>query len=79
MFRPIPAASGMTLGAIQLSLFLVFPRTREDLSPLEILAQWFTGRDILEMERKLKSDQGPYKIKNDPYQTFDEIDCLIAP
>ncbi|PIC23042.1 hypothetical protein B9Z55_016878 [Caenorhabditis nigoni] len=62
IFIVLPAASGMTLGAIQLSLFLVFPRSKEDLSPLEILAQWFTGRDILEMERKLKNDQGPYKI-----------------
>ncbi|EGT31019.1 hypothetical protein CAEBREN_09401 [Caenorhabditis brenneri] len=41
----IPAATGMILSAIQLFLFIVFPRTKEDLSPLEKLAHWFTGRN----------------------------------
>ncbi|CAL2043304.1 unnamed protein product [Caenorhabditis brenneri] len=44
VFIMIPAATGMILSAIQLFLFIIFPRTKEDLSPLEKLAWWFTGR-----------------------------------
>ncbi|EGT30912.1 hypothetical protein CAEBREN_01454 [Caenorhabditis brenneri] len=44
VFIMIPAATGMILSVIQLFLFIIFPRTKEDLSPLEKLAHWFTGR-----------------------------------
>lgn len=66
----IPNGIGMFLAIVQLALFVVLPRHENEKSPLEKLANWFTGRDN---ETKKDLEQGecstapssPQKVPND--------------
>ncbi|KAF1759676.1 hypothetical protein GCK72_016143 [Caenorhabditis remanei] len=48
----IPNGIGMFLAIVQLSLFVVLPIRENEKSPLEKLANWFTGRSKLEKKEK---------------------------
>lgn len=68
----IPNGIGMFLAIVQLSLFVVLPIRENEKSPLEKLANWFTGRG--KAEKKEKDLEGgecsttppsPQKVPND--------------
>uniref|UniRef100_A0A1I7TQ81 Sugar transporter SWEET n=2 Tax=Caenorhabditis tropicalis TaxID=1561998 RepID=A0A1I7TQ81_9PELO len=62
----IPNGIGMFLAIVQLSLFIVLPIRENEKSPLEKLANWFTGRDQKEKDLEAASEpSSPQKVPNE--------------
>ncbi|CAL2042103.1 hypothetical protein CAEBREN_30298 [Caenorhabditis brenneri] len=64
----IPNGIGMFLAIVQLSLFVVLPIREDEKSPLEKLANWFTGRDNKEKDLEVgecSEPSSPQKVPSD--------------
>ncbi|CAO4376024.1 unnamed protein product [Caenorhabditis nigoni] len=74
----IPNGIGMFLAIVQLSLFIVLPRRENEKSPLEKLANWFTGRDRNKKEKDLETGEcsepsSPQKIPSDVHEKLEKL------